>query len=60
VSLNLLARKSRRKNSKPASLDLDKDLIRFIPFCEMVSIATARSCQKSAKRSSPNSTGSGI
>jgi IS605 OrfB family transposase len=34
------------KEFKPTSLDLDKDLIRFIPLYEMVSIATVQGRQK--------------
>src|SRR5262249_4667282 len=34
------------KEFKPTSLDLDKDLIRFIPLYEMVSIATLGGRQK--------------
>jgi putative transposase len=34
------------KEFKPTSLDLDKDLIRFIPLYEMVSIATVEGRQK--------------
>jgi|SRR5262245_17088024 len=39
-------RKNPPKEFKPTSLDLDKDLIRFIPFTETVSIATAQGLQK--------------
>src|SRR5262245_14464124 len=39
-------RKNPPKQFKPTSLDLDKDLIRFVPFSETVSIATAQGRQK--------------
>src|SRR5215813_9408559 len=39
-------KKNPPKQFKPTSLDLDRDLIRFIPFTEIVSIATAQGRQK--------------
>src|SRR5262245_18675974 len=39
-------KKNPPKEFKPTSLDLDKDLIRFIPFTETVSIATVHGRQK--------------
>jgi putative transposase len=39
-------KKNPPKEFRPTSLDLDKDLIRFIPFYEMVSLATVKGRQK--------------